>query len=156
MVDAYFSGTKIKHLLDTVERPATAGRSGEILFGTVDTWLIWRLTGGRRHVTDFSNASRTLIFNIHTLDWDDELLGILDIPRAMLPEVRPSSEVYGETARRVVRRADPDRRRRRRPAGGHLRPGLLRAGQRQEHLRHRLLPAAEHGPRSRSPRRTSC
>ena len=69
-----------------------------MLFGTVDTWLIWRLTGGRRHVTDYSNASRTLLFNIHDLDWDDELLAILDIPRAMLPEVRPSSEVYGQTA----------------------------------------------------------
>ena len=70
---------------------------GEILFGTVDTFLIWRLTGGKCHVTDVSNASRTLIFNIHTMQWDDELLRLLDIPRAMLPEVRSSSEVYGET-----------------------------------------------------------
>ena len=98
MLDAYFSGTKIKYLLDTHEGLRGQARRGEILFGTVDTWLIWRLTGGRRHVTDYSNASRTLIFNIHTLDWDDELLGMLGIPRAMLPEVRPSSEVYGQTA----------------------------------------------------------
>ena len=97
VVDAYFSGTKIKHLLDTHEGLRARAEKGEILFGTIDTWLIWRLTGGRRHVTDYSNASRTLIFNIHSLDWDDELLRILAIPRAMLPEVRPSSEVYGET-----------------------------------------------------------
>jgi glycerol kinase len=97
VVDAYFSGTKIKHLLDTVSGLRARAEAGEILFGTVDTWLIWKLTGGKRHVTDYSNASRTLIFNIHTLDWDDELLGILGIPRAMLPEVRPSSEVLGET-----------------------------------------------------------
>jgi len=98
VVDAYFSGTKIKHLLDTHEGLRGRAEKGEILFGTVDTWLIWRLTGGRRHLTDYSNASRTLIFNIHTLDWDDELLRLLQIPRAMLPEVRPSSEVYAETA----------------------------------------------------------
>lgn len=98
LLDPYFSGTKIKHLLDTHDGLRRRAANGEILFGTVDSWLIWRLTGGRLHVTDFSNASRTLIFNIHTLDWDDELLGLLDIPRAMLPEVRPSSEVYGQTA----------------------------------------------------------
>jgi glycerol kinase len=97
VVDAYFSGTKIKHLLDTHEGLRARAERGQILFGTVDTWLIWRLTGGRRHVTDLSNASRTLLFNIHTLQWDDELLEILDIPRVMLPEVRPSSEVYGQT-----------------------------------------------------------
>lgn len=98
VVDAYFSGTKIKHLFDTHEGLRARAEKGEILFGTVDTWLIWRLSGGRCHVTDYSNASRTLIFNIHSLDWDDELLRILDVPRAMLPEVRPSSEVYGQTA----------------------------------------------------------
>jgi len=98
LLDAYFSGTKIAHLLDTI--PGLRGRAerGEVLFGTVDSFLIWRLSGGQRHVTDFSNASRTLIFDISTLDWDDELLGILKIPRAMLPEVRPSSEVYGHSA----------------------------------------------------------
>ncbi|MHC4405096.1 MAG: glycerol kinase GlpK [Planctomycetota bacterium] len=97
VIDAYFSGTKIKHLLDTQEGLRGRAEKGEILFGTVDTWLIWRLTGGRRHVTDYSNASRTLLFNIHTLDWDDELLSILNVPRAMLPEALPSSHVYGQT-----------------------------------------------------------
>jgi glycerol kinase len=98
VVDAYFSGTKIKHLLDTTSGLRARAEAGEILFGTVDSWLIWRLTGGQQHVTDYSNASRTLIFNIHTLDWDDELLKILNIPRAMLPEVKSSSEVVGQTA----------------------------------------------------------
>jgi glycerol kinase len=97
LLDPYFSGTKIKHLLDSRSGLREQARRGEILFGTVDTWLIWRLTGGRRHVTDVSNASRTLLMNIRTLDWDDELLGLLDVPRAMLPEVRSSSEVYGQT-----------------------------------------------------------
>ncbi|MBI2478161.1 MAG: glycerol kinase GlpK [Planctomycetia bacterium] len=98
VIDAYFSGTKIKHMLDTHDGLRARAERGEILFGTVDSFLIWRLTGGQRHVTDCSNASRTLVFNIHTLDWDDELLRLLDIPRAMLPEVRSSSEVYGETS----------------------------------------------------------
>jgi len=97
LIDAYFSGTKIKHLLDMHKGLRARAEKGEILFGTVDTWLIWRLTGGKRHVTDYSNASRTLIFNIHTLQWDEELLRILGIPRPMLPEVRPSSEVYDQT-----------------------------------------------------------
>jgi glycerol kinase len=97
VVDAYFSGTKVKHLLDTVPGLRARAEAGDVLFGTVDSFLIWRLTGGRRHVTDVSNASRTLLFDIHALDWDDELLRLLDVPRRMLPEVRPSSEVYGET-----------------------------------------------------------
>jgi len=98
VLDAYFSGTKIKHLLDTHDGLRARAARGEVLFGTVDSWLAWRLTGGRCHVTDPSNASRTLLYNIHTLDWDDELLAILDIPRAMLPEVRPSSGIFGETS----------------------------------------------------------
>jgi glycerol kinase len=97
VVDAYFSGTKIKHILDSVDGLRARARRGEILFGTIYTFLIWRLTRGQCHVTDVSNASRTLLFNIHTLDWDDELLKILDVPRAMLPEVRSSSELYGHT-----------------------------------------------------------
>jgi glycerol kinase len=95
VIDAYFSGTKIKHLLDSVDGLRARAARGEVLFGTVDTFLIWRLTGGRCHITDPSNASRTLLFNIHTQSWDDELLKLLDVPRAMLPEVRSSSEVYG-------------------------------------------------------------
>jgi glycerol kinase len=97
VVDAYFSGTKVKHLLDTVPGLRARAEAGDILFGTIDTFLIWRLTGGRAHVTDVSNASRTLMFDIHALHWDDELLRILNVPRRMLPAVRSSSEVYGET-----------------------------------------------------------
>jgi glycerol kinase len=93
--DAYFSGTKIKWILDQVEGAREKARRGEVLFGTVDTWLIWKLTGGAVHAMDRTNASRTMIFDIHTLDWDDTLLAALDIPRACLPQVRPSSYVYG-------------------------------------------------------------
>jgi glycerol kinase len=95
VIDAYFSGTKIKYLLDATPGLRERAAAGDILFGTVDSYLIWMLTGGAAHVTDVSNASRTLIFNIHTLDWDDELLRLLDIPRAMLPRVVPSSGVVG-------------------------------------------------------------
>ena len=95
--DAYFSGSKIKWILDRVEGARERARRGDILFGTVDTWLLWKLTGGRVHVTDYTNASRTMLFDIHRLDWDDTLLKALDIPRAMLPEVRYCSEVYGYT-----------------------------------------------------------
>ncbi|MFM9962622.1 MAG: glycerol kinase GlpK [Planctomycetaceae bacterium] len=97
VLDAYFSGTKIRHLLDTIPGLRARAERGEILFGTVDSFLIWRLTGGKRHVTDVSNASRTLLFNLHTLEWDDELLKLLDVPRAMLPVVVSSSEVMGES-----------------------------------------------------------
>ena len=96
-IDAYFSGTKIKWLLDNVDGARERAEAGELLFGTIDTWLIWKLTGGKVHVTDYSNASRTLIYNINTLQWDDQLLSYLDIPKAILPEVKPSSYVYGET-----------------------------------------------------------
>lgn len=97
LIDAYFSGTKIKWLLDHIEGARERANNGELLFGTIDTWLVWKLSGGQAHITDYSNASRTLIYNIHELRWDDELLGIMDIPRAMLPEVRSSSEVYAHT-----------------------------------------------------------
>ncbi len=97
VIDAYFSGSKIKYVLDQNPGLRQRAAKGEVLFGTVDSFLIWRLTGGTRHVTDYSNASRTLLFNLHTLDWDDQLLEILDVPRAMLPEVLPSSGLFGET-----------------------------------------------------------
>ena len=97
VIDPYFSGTKVKWILDHVEGSRERARRGELLFGTVDTWLIWKMTQGRVHVTDYTNASRTMLFNIHTLDWDDKMLDALDIPREMLPEVRRSSEVYGQT-----------------------------------------------------------
>ena len=93
--DAYFSATKIKWILDHVEDARERAERGEILFGTVDSWLVWKLTGGAAHVTDYTNASRTMLYDIHKLDWDDTLLKALDIPRAMLPEVRSSSEIYG-------------------------------------------------------------
>ena len=95
--DAYFSGSKIKWILDTVPGARERAEKGELLFGTIETWLIWNLTGGKVHVTDQTNASRTMIYNIHTLEWDKELLEMLDIPESVLPEVKPSSYVYGKT-----------------------------------------------------------
>lgn len=97
LIDAYFSATKIRWILDEVPGAQQRAERGELLFGTVDSWLIWKLTGGAAHVTDPTNASRTMLYNIHTLDWDQELLDLLSIPRAMLPEVRSSSEIYGYT-----------------------------------------------------------
>ncbi len=96
IIDAYFSGTKIKWILDHVEGVRERAKRGEVLFGTVETWLIWKLTKGKVHVTDYSNASRTLLFNINTLEWDQEILDLLGIPAAMLPEVKPSSCIYGQ------------------------------------------------------------
>ncbi len=96
VIDAYFSATKIKWILDNVEGARERAEKGELLFGTVETWLIWKLTKGKVHVTDYSNASRTMLFNIRTLKWDEEILKELDIPRCMLPEVKPSSYIYGE------------------------------------------------------------
>jgi len=97
MIDAYFSGTKIKWILDNVEGARQKAKEGKLLFGTVDTWLIWKLTNGKVHVTDYSNASRTMLFNIHTLEWDEEILDLLDIPKSMLPQVKESSCIYGES-----------------------------------------------------------
>ena len=96
-IDAYFSATKIKWILDNVEGARARAEAGELLFGTIETWLIWRLTGGKVHITDYSNASRTMLFHIHDLKWDDEILSELDIPRSMLPEPKPSSCIYGMT-----------------------------------------------------------
>ena len=96
VIDAYFSGTKIRWILENVPGVRARAEAGELLFGTVETWLIWKLTKGKAHVTDYSNASRTLLFNINTLQWDDEILAELNIPKCMLPEVKPSSCVYGE------------------------------------------------------------
>ena len=101
--DAYFSATKLKWLLDHVEGAREKAARGEVLFGTVDSWLVWKLTGGAVHVTDVTNASRTMLFDIHRLDWDDTLLEALDIPRSVLPEVRSSSEIYGCTDIQGVR-----------------------------------------------------
>ena len=98
LIDAYFSGTKVKWILDNVEGAREKAEAGDLLFGTIDTWITWKLTEGAVHVTDYSNASRTLMYNIFDLKWDEELLNILNIPASMLPEVRPSSEVYGNIA----------------------------------------------------------
>jgi len=97
VTDAYFSGTKVRWILENIPGARARAEKGELLFGTVDTWLVYRLTGGKMHITDYTNASRTLLFNIHTLDWDDEILSEFRIPRSILPEVRSSSEVYAET-----------------------------------------------------------
>ena len=99
VIDAYFSASKIKWILDNVDGAKEKAKKGELLFGTVDTWLIYNLTGGKVHATDYTNASRTMLFNIHDLKWDDELLELFDIPKSMLPTVRPSSYIYGETAK---------------------------------------------------------
>jgi glycerol kinase len=96
VIDAYFSGTKLKWILDNVEGARQKAEKGELAFGTIDSWLVWKLTDGKVHVTDVSNASRTLLFNIHTLQWDDDLLQLLNIPSSILPEVKPSSYQYGE------------------------------------------------------------
>ena len=97
VLDAYFSGTKLKWILENVPGARQHAEAGDLLFGTIDTWIIWKLTGGKAHVTDYSNASRTLMFNIHTLEWDDDILKVLNIPKKMLPQVKPSSCVYGVT-----------------------------------------------------------
>ena len=97
IIDPYFSGTKIKWLLDHVDGAREQANRGELQFGTIETWLIYKLTGGKQHITDYSNASRTMLFNIHQLDWDQELLDLFEIPKSLLPDVRSSSEVYGQT-----------------------------------------------------------
>jgi glycerol kinase len=98
VLDSYFSGTKVNWILENVDGARARAEAGELCFGTIDSWLVWKLTDGGLHVTDATNASRTLMYDIHSGDWDDELLGLLDVPRSMLPEVRSSSEVYGETS----------------------------------------------------------
>lgn len=102
VIDAYFSGTKVKWILDNVEGAREKAEKGDLLFGTIDSWLIWKLTGNDVHVTDYSNASRTLMFNIKELKWDDQLLKYLTIPKSMLPEVRPSSDIYGTTETTIL------------------------------------------------------
>nr|WP_272507261.1 glycerol kinase GlpK [Clostridium aestuarii] len=102
VLDAYFSATKVKWILDNVEGAREQAEKGELLFGNIDTWLIWNLTKGKVYVTDYTNASRTMLYNIHELKWDEELLEILDIPKSMLPEVKPSSYIYGKTNREIL------------------------------------------------------
>ena len=101
LIDAYFSGTKLKWILDHVPGAREKAEAGKLLFGTVETWLIWKLTDGRVHVTDYSNASRTMMFNINTLEWDGEILQLLDIPRSMLPQPKPSSCIFGTSSENI-------------------------------------------------------
>lgn len=107
VIDAYFSGTKVKWLLDVVEGAREQAERGELCFGTIDSWLIWKLTGGKKHVTDYTNASRTLLYNIRDLRWDEKMMKELDVPAGMLPEVRSSSEVYGHTEAELLGAAIP-------------------------------------------------
>lgn len=107
VIDAYFSGTKVQWILENVEGARQKADNGELAFGTVDSWLIWKLTGGATHVTDATNASRTMLYNIRDHTWDDELLSLLDVPRSMLPEVRSSSEVYAQTQPNVIGKSVP-------------------------------------------------
>ena len=120
-IATYFSGPKVRWLLDQVPGLRERGEEGEVLFGTIDSWLIWNLCG--RHVTDVTNASRTMLMDLHTREWDDELLDAFGVPRAMLPEIRPSSEIYGEAGRAAGR--SPGRLAAGRPARRVGRPDLL-------------------------------
>lgn len=97
LIDSYFSATKVKWILDHVDGSRERAKNGELLFGTIDTWLVWKLTGGKVHVTDYTNAGRTMLYNIYKLEWDEEILQLLDIPKVMLPEVKSNSEIYGYT-----------------------------------------------------------
>ena len=139
VIDPYFAGTKIRWLLDHVPGARASAERGELAFGTVDTWLLWQLTGGRVHATDVTNASRTLLFDLHRRQWDEELLALLKVPRAILPEVRSTSEVYGETYAEIFGAPVADRSPGRRPAWGHLRAGRRGA---RAWLRTRMAPAA--------------
>jgi glycerol kinase len=149
VLDAYFSGTKLKWLLDHIPGARARAERGELAFGTIDSWLAWKLSGGRVHVTDPSNASRTLLYDIRRLRWDDELLALLDCPAGRAAAGRRQQRRRGLAGQRPARRPDPAGRHRRRPAGGYLRAGLPGTGHGQEYLRDRLLPAAQH--RSRRP-----
>src|SRR5580692_8536830 len=137
LLDPYFSGTKVAWLLDHVPGARARAQRGELAFGTIDCFLLWRLTGGRVHATDVTNASRTLLFDIHAQAWDEELLRLLRVPRALLPQVRDSSEVYGTTEPQLFGRALPI-------AGSAGRTGVFRSGNGEVDLWNRMLPAAQH------------
>ncbi len=147
LLDPYFSATKIAWILDNVPGARKRAEKGELAFGTVDSYLIWRLTGGKSHATDATNACRTLLYNIETSDWDDELLELFRMPRAMLPVVKDNADDFGVTDPEVLGRSDPHLRRGRRPAGGDDRAGLLHAGHAEIDLWHGLLRAAQHRQR---------
>ena len=144
IIDAYFSATKIKWILDNVEGARELAEQGKLLFGTVETWLIWKFTKGAVHVTDYSNASRTMLFNINDLCWDKEILEELEIPECMLPthRVRPAKSTATQILR--FRRCDPDCGSCRRPAGGTFRTDLFPRGRGEEYLRYRMFPLNEY------------
>ena len=125
LLDPYFSASKIRWILDQIPGAMERAKRGELAFGTVDSWLVWKLTKGSTHVTDVTNASRTMLFNIHTEEWDEELLALWKIPRELLPKVCSSSEVYAETADSFSPTPIPDQRHCGRPAGCAFWPGLL-------------------------------
>ena len=144
VIDAYFSGTKVKWLLDNVPGARERAQRGELLFGTVETWLIWKLTKGAVHVTDYSNASRTMLFNINTLEWDEEILAELDIPKCMLPEPKPSSCVYGEADIVLPWRTYPNCRCCRRSAGCFIRTDLFQCRRSKKYIWNRLFSSYEY------------
>ena len=143
VLDAYFSGTKVRWVLENVPGAREQAEAGDLLFGTVDSWLIWNFTKGAVHATDPSNASRTLMFNIHTGDWDDELLELLSVPRSMLPKVVLIRD-HGAHASRIPWPQPSSGGRRRGSAGRDLRQCLYASGHGEEHLRDRVLPSHEH------------
>ena len=144
-IDPYFTGTKIRWLLDNIPDGQRRAERGDLACGTVDSWLVWNLTNKLVHATDATNASRTMLFDIDAMRWDSALLSALEVPAAILPEVRTSSEIYGYVSGDLsAGQPIPDRGHRRRPAGVAFRTVLLRARIGQEHLRHGLLPARQH------------
>ena len=144
LLDPYFSGTKLKWLLDTIPGARDRARAGELMFGTVDSYLIWKLTGETAHATDATNAARTLLYNIREGGWDAEICALLDVPMADAARGARLRRRLRRHPRRSLRPRDPDPRRRRRPAGGDGRPGVFRARHAEIDLRHRLLRAAQH------------
>ncbi len=147
LLDPYFSATKIAWLLDHVDGARAAAKAGRLAFGTVDSFLIWRLTGGRVHATDATNAARTLLFDIHKGCWDAELAALFRVPMSLLPDVRDCTGDFGTTD--IFGGSIAILRRRRRSAGGHRWPGLLQARHDEIDLWHRLLRAAQHRRQSR-------
>ena len=144
----YFSGPKVKWILDNVEGARAKAEAGDLAFGNTDSWVLWNMTGGVDggvHVTDPTNASRTMLMNLDTLTWNEDIAKDMGIPLSMLPEIRSSSEVYGTGREGGMVPGRADRRHPRRPAGGHLRAGVLRGRHGQEHVRHRQLHAHQHG-----------
>ncbi len=156
LIDSYFSATKIAWLLENVAGARDRAEKGELAFGTIDSFLLWRLTGGKVHATDITNACRTMLFDIHRKAWDADLLKLFGVPPSLLPEVKPNAGVFGHQRNFDHRRRAADRRHGGRPAGGRDRPGLSQARHDQEHLWHRLLCAAEHRQRGEATRRTGC